>query len=230
MAGYLSESFLNAETSLHYNWNRYYDPATGRYISPDPIGLAGGLNTFGYVGQNPMGYADFDGLIKWKGSIRSAALDVMVIPVGINGYRIVLRSECINGETMYVDIWAGGISFGVGWPIAGNIAGVSFDDGRPPSQIDPYVFQGAWRMISGPTVSVPDKIPGEHQEFSNGNIVLNGIRSTKIRLNKNDDSGFQGSIGEIAAGYAKITDWAIFRDCTCKKGNSTTAGVDALLQ
>lgn len=54
--------YYDAESGLHYNWNRYYDPSLGRYISSDPIGLAGGLNTFGYVGQSPLNQTDMNGL------------------------------------------------------------------------------------------------------------------------------------------------------------------------
>ncbi len=54
--------YWDAESDLHYNWNRYYDPITGRYISSDPIGLAGGLNTFGYALANPVMYIDPRGL------------------------------------------------------------------------------------------------------------------------------------------------------------------------
>ena len=60
--------YFDDETGLHYNWHRYYNPATGRYISSDPIGLAGGINTFGYVGQNPLSYYDDDGLSRRAGN------------------------------------------------------------------------------------------------------------------------------------------------------------------
>jgi len=54
--------FYDAESSLFYNWNRYYNPATGRYISSDPIGLEGGINTFLYAAASPVMMIDPEGL------------------------------------------------------------------------------------------------------------------------------------------------------------------------
>ena len=50
--------YYDAESFLHYNYFRYYDPSTGRYITSDPIGLNGGLNAYGYAVQNPNKYID----------------------------------------------------------------------------------------------------------------------------------------------------------------------------
>ncbi|SCF40122.1 RHS repeat-associated core domain-containing protein [Micromonospora matsumotoense] len=53
--------YFDAETGLHYNRFRFYDPATARYLSPDPIGLAGGPNPTAYV-PDPLTVADPLGL------------------------------------------------------------------------------------------------------------------------------------------------------------------------
>jgi RHS repeat-associated protein len=51
----------DGETGLFYNRFRHYDPEAGMYVSPDPIGLGGGLRPFGY-GTNPLGWVDPLGL------------------------------------------------------------------------------------------------------------------------------------------------------------------------
>jgi len=47
---------------LHYNYYRYYNPRIGRYITPDPIGLGGGINIYAFVQNNPINLFDPFGL------------------------------------------------------------------------------------------------------------------------------------------------------------------------
>ena len=49
-----SAPYFDKETNLHYNYFRDYDPAIGRYIQSDPIGLRGGINTYLYVLADPL--------------------------------------------------------------------------------------------------------------------------------------------------------------------------------
>ena len=71
--------YYDAESGLHDNWHRTYDPSLGRYLSSDPIGLDGGMNTFGYVGQSPLKFVDPKGL--------ETCIPIIAVPFG-NTYSI----------------------------------------------------------------------------------------------------------------------------------------------
>ncbi|MFD7500487.1 DUF6531 domain-containing protein [Streptomyces sp. NPDC059850] len=105
--------YADPETGLHYNHFRHYDPATARYTSPDPLGLAPAPNPTTYV-INPWAWADPLGLAPkackqdaydWDGSIRYGRLDHLGRPTGVSA---CLRPEMLRKGTPAGDLWPPG--------------------------------------------------------------------------------------------------------------------------
>jgi RHS repeat-associated protein len=69
-------------TRLYYAQNRWYDPNTGRFVSEDPIGIAGGLNAYVFAGDDPVNGSD---------------------PSGLHGFCGALMGPCMGGHSVGID-------------------------------------------------------------------------------------------------------------------------------
>jgi RHS repeat-associated protein len=85
--------WFQAETGLHQNWMRDYDPTLGRYLQADPLGLVDGPSVYGYVKQSPVRYVDPDGrdALEAVGAVALADLLILeptdiALPAKLLGY------------------------------------------------------------------------------------------------------------------------------------------------
>ncbi|WP_416777451.1 toxin C-terminal domain-containing protein [Xenorhabdus budapestensis] len=87
--------FEDDESGLYYNRYRYYLPETAQYISPDPIGLLGGLNPYGYV-DNPVNFVDPFGLAKCNFAEMAKKLGYTKINERSHGQPIYMNKKASN--------------------------------------------------------------------------------------------------------------------------------------
>ena len=120
--------YYDVETGLHYNWHRYYDPVTGRYLTTDPIGLTGGMNLFLYADANPIRFADPSGLLSATGGL-GAGGGFQFFGIGANAhYRVECGSGGCFGITTVCGRFGGGMFVGGGAEAGGSIGSSSNQD------------------------------------------------------------------------------------------------------
>jgi RHS repeat-associated protein len=109
--------YEDVETGTYYNYFRDYDPATGRYVQSDPIGLKGGINTFGYVRSLPLKLVDPQGLaVTYTGSIFTFGATG-----GLGGQLAFFsfQSECKCNKRAVMSGFAAFVTYGAGASLRG---------------------------------------------------------------------------------------------------------------
>lgn len=83
--------YFDTESGLHYNTRRYYDPIAGRYITADPIGIAGGWNLYDYANGDPANQLDPRG--EWVWVVINVAMTVYDVYTEYQQYK---ETGCVD--------------------------------------------------------------------------------------------------------------------------------------
>ena len=103
--GRTGASTPNQTGGFTYLRNRWYDPATGRFLTQDPIGLAGGVNLYAYAGNNPIAFSDPYGLCPippgsclGRAGLSPGLGSVPVVSTVLDAATVITGRDVITGE------------------------------------------------------------------------------------------------------------------------------------
>ena len=187
--------YYDDNLGLYYLMSRYYDPETGRFISPDAIEYLdpqtlGGLNLYAYCGNNPvMGY-DPSGKIDWNKvfgwlsvvALSAFAMCLIVIPGGMIAAGIMTANNLVASTLVGAGV---GIFAGVGGSIEAQGGFSNIGNINPWSVSISGLIGGAIGAVSGAMsygFSQIGKVVGQQMGFmlSNARHISTGVNIAKV--------------------------------------------------
>ncbi|MGF6349825.1 RHS repeat-associated core domain-containing protein [Variovorax sp. W2I14] len=130
--------YWDAETGLHYNDRRYYDPDTGRYTARDPVGLGGGINPYAYAGASPNRFVDSTGELGF------------LVPAAWAGARAAAGAAIRWAARRYTACMVSCVGMDVAMDAAGQMLGVSCDDPDLVASFKECAKDCLWSLIPIP--------------------------------------------------------------------------------
>ncbi|HCE42838.1 MAG TPA: hypothetical protein DET40_04770 [Lentisphaeria bacterium] len=178
--------YYDDETGLHYNFFRYYDTETGRYISVDPA--KDGINFYTYCNANPLGFVDPYGLCR----VRAAASDALAI---YGAYLQGLGEGAVN-EIKGIGnlIYGGTVGLGEQLTLTGMDVYTAYTGG---SDFQSAIFQGVTNMTlegNGSTGQLAGEAILQASGYRFGNDIYSNIQHG---YETGDWSGFSQNMGQV---------------------------------
>ncbi|MFC4818713.1 RHS repeat domain-containing protein [Dokdonella ginsengisoli] len=196
--------YYDAETKLNYNYFRSYDPATGRYVESDPIGLSGGASIYSYVSAAPMIMVDIWGLVEDSPSNRAIREEIDKIANGYEGstaWSLMGKKDDFGSGVNKCNKFVADVTDEAGAPLVVKI-GKGKGWGRPPTAAEIANINAVipnWRPLKPGEKPLPGdiaayKIPG-------GGVGGTGhtgiITSCECEGGISNQSAHQNSIGPV---------------------------------
>jgi RHS repeat-associated protein len=170
------------EQGLHHNWHRFYDPTTGRYTQPDPLGFPDGPSRYAYAGNSPLMNVDPDG--------RCGPVCAALIRAGIGAAAGLAYEWWTNGECADWKDYTRSALIGAGFGAAGGpIIGIA---GR----------------LAGPFLGIGSKLAGSK---IGGAAGAAGSKLPQIIQNKIAGDAFRDELAAVLRAAGRDVETEVYK-------------------